>query len=119
MPSRPGEAGAGAQRWVRACRLDEAEAGPIVPVLVGGRHLVLVRDGATIVAAERACPHEGADLARGRCANGRLLCPHHRASFDLRDGQVSAGWPTRPLRLYPVEIRNAEVFVDASDLVQG
>ncbi|GJD50790.1 Ferredoxin CarAc [Methylobacterium crusticola] len=110
---------AGADRWTRVCRLDEVEARAVVPVRVRGRHLVLVRDGDWVVAAERACPHEGADLARGRCADGRLLCPHHRASFDLRDGRVSAGWATRPLCLYPVEIRDAEIFVDASGLVRS
>ncbi|MGT2489312.1 Rieske (2Fe-2S) protein [Methylobacterium oryzae CBMB20] len=62
-----------------------------------------MRAGARIVAAERACPHEGADLARGRCVAGRLLCPRHRASFDLRDGSVSPGWSFRALRLFAIE----------------
>ncbi|MCJ2113025.1 Rieske 2Fe-2S domain-containing protein, partial [Methylobacterium sp. E-025] len=42
-----------------------------------------MRDGARLVAAERACPHEGADLSLGRCAAGRIHCPRHLASFDL------------------------------------
>ncbi|MCJ2022159.1 Rieske 2Fe-2S domain-containing protein [Methylobacterium sp. E-065] len=74
-----------------------------VPITVGGHHLLLVRDGERIVAAERACPHEGADLFLGRCVGGRLLCPRHLASFDLRDGSVSAGWSFRALRLFEVE----------------
>ncbi|MEE7439083.1 Rieske (2Fe-2S) protein, partial [Methylobacterium oryzae] len=37
----------------------------LLTVTAGGRRLLLVRDGARIVAAERACPHEGADLALG------------------------------------------------------
>ncbi|MEE7449551.1 Rieske (2Fe-2S) protein [Methylobacterium radiotolerans] len=75
----------------------------LLPVTVAGRQLILVRAGARIVAAERACPHEGADLARGRCVAGRLLCPRHRASFDLRDGSVSPGWSFRALRLFAIE----------------
>jgi 3-phenylpropionate/trans-cinnamate dioxygenase ferredoxin subunit len=76
----------------------------LVPVAVGGQSLVLVRDGERIVAAERACPHEGADLALGRCVGGRLLCPRHLASFDLRDGSVSPGWSFRALRLFEIEL---------------
>ncbi|MBY0296126.1 MAG: Rieske (2Fe-2S) protein [Methylobacterium sp.] len=75
----------------------------LAPVRAGPHQLVLVRDGGRIVAAERACPHEGADLALGRCAAGRLHCPRHLASFDLRSGAVSPGWSFRALRLFPVE----------------
>jgi 3-phenylpropionate/trans-cinnamate dioxygenase ferredoxin component len=75
----------------------------LMPIAVGGHHLLLVRDGERIVAAERACPHEGADLSLGRCVAGRLLCPRHLASFDLQDGSVSPGWSFRALRLFEVE----------------
>ncbi|WP_313898927.1 Rieske (2Fe-2S) protein [Methylobacterium sp. E-025] len=77
------------------------EAAPI-PILVRGRHLILMRDGERLVAAERACPHEGADLSLGRCAAGRIHCPRHLASFDLASGAVSPGWSFRALRLYRV-----------------
>ncbi|RVU14965.1 Rieske (2Fe-2S) protein [Methylobacterium oryzihabitans] len=76
----------------------------VVPVVAGRHHLVLVRDAGRIVAAERACPHEGADLSLGHCAGGRLRCPRHLASFDLHDGSVSPGWSFRALRLFPVEV---------------
>ncbi|MCJ2135777.1 Rieske (2Fe-2S) protein [Methylobacterium sp. J-026] len=74
-----------------------------MPITVGGHSLLLVQAGGRIVAAERACPHEGADLSLGRCVGGRLLCPRHRASFDLRDGSVSPGWSFRALRLFRIE----------------
>ena len=75
----------------------------LTPVVVGAHQLILVRVGDRIVAAERACPHEGADLALGRCAAGRLMCPRHLASFDLTTGAVSPGWSFRALRLFRVE----------------
>ena len=83
----------------------------LTPVAAGPHRLVLVRDGDRIVAAERACPHEGADLALGRCAAGRLHCPRHLASFDLDSGAVSPGWFFRALRLFPVEIAADGVWV--------
>ncbi|MCJ2121450.1 Rieske (2Fe-2S) protein [Methylobacterium sp. J-077] len=76
----------------------------LVPITVGGHHLLLVRDSERIVAAERTCPHEGADLLLGRCVGGRLFCPRHLASFDLRDGSVSQGWSFRALRLFEIEL---------------
>lgn len=105
--------------WVAEARPGPTYLGPasllgdraITPVRVGGRQLILVRDGTRIVAAERACPHEGADLSLGRCAAGRLHCPRHQASFDLRDGSVSPGWSFRALRLSPVAVRPDGLWV--------
>jgi 3-phenylpropionate/trans-cinnamate dioxygenase ferredoxin subunit len=89
--------------WIRLGPTDLLGDRDLLPVTAGGRQLLLVRAGARIVAAERACPHEGADLALGRCVAGRLLCPRHQASFDLRDGAVSPGWSFRALRLFAIE----------------
>jgi len=84
---------------------------PILPVRAGDQQLLIIRDGDRLVACERACPHEQADLALGRCSGGKLFCPRHFAWFDLRDGKVSAGWDVRALRLYDVTIADREVVV--------
>jgi 3-phenylpropionate/trans-cinnamate dioxygenase ferredoxin subunit len=97
--------------WIQACPIDALARCAILPVCVAGRHLVLVQDGDRIFAAERACPHEGADLALGRCAAGRLYCPRHLAWFTLPGGAVSPGWRFRDLRTYPVRIEGSTIAV--------
>jgi len=84
----------------------------ILSVRVNAADLLLGRDGERVIACERACPHEQADLSRGRIVDGRLLCPRHLASFDLCDGHISAGWPSRPLQLYRVEVRDGQIWID-------
>jgi 3-phenylpropionate/trans-cinnamate dioxygenase ferredoxin subunit len=88
----------------------------IVCAKVGHVGLLLIRDGERVFACERACPHEQADLSLGRVTEGRLQCPRHFASFDLVSGDISAGWPSRPLRRYPTEIRDGWICVDAAAL---
>jgi nitrite reductase/ring-hydroxylating ferredoxin subunit len=88
--------------WIYLGPADLLGERDVLPIVVGRQQLILLRDGGRISAAERACPHEGADLSLGRCAAGRLFCPRHLASFDLRDGSVSPGWRFRSLRLFPV-----------------
>ena len=78
-----------------------------------GVDLILVWNEGRAVACERMCPHEQADLSLGHLSRGRLCCPRHAASFDLRDGQISYGWPSRPLRLYSVRISDDQVWIDA------
>jgi 3-phenylpropionate/trans-cinnamate dioxygenase ferredoxin subunit len=101
-------------RWIEVLPLERLADHAILCVRVEGVDLLLLRDGARIIACERACPHEQADLSHGRLKDGRLLCPRHLASFDLEDGHISAGWPSRPLQLHPVEIRDGRVWIDVT-----
>ncbi|MEP9375192.1 Rieske 2Fe-2S domain-containing protein [Aquabacter sp. CN5-332] len=103
-------------RWVPACRTDAFKGKQIVAATVEGVQLIIIRDGERLVAAERACPHEAADLADGRCSDGKLLCPRHLAWFDLNNG-TAAGWLFRPLRLYDARQVGDEVQVDLAGLV--
>jgi 3-phenylpropionate/trans-cinnamate dioxygenase ferredoxin subunit len=101
-------------RWVEVLPLERLADQGIVSVRVEAVELLLVRDGERIIACERACPHEQADLSLGRIKDGRLFCPRHFASFDLDDGEVSAGWPSRRLRRYPVRAGNGRIWIDAA-----
>ena len=99
------------KRWVHACRLDAFDTRQIVAVTLDGRQFILIQDGDRFFAAERACPHEGADLAQGRCSGAKLFCPRHAAWFDLRDGAVSPGWSFPALRVYDVRIVGTGLWI--------
>ncbi|HMK79889.1 MAG TPA: Rieske (2Fe-2S) protein [Xanthobacteraceae bacterium] len=99
---------------VVVCDLSDTIDRPILPVTVERTQLLVIRDGERIVACERACPHEQADLALGRCADGKLYCPRHYAWFDLGTGQISPGWIAPPLQLFPVMVRGDQVVVRLS-----
>jgi 3-phenylpropionate/trans-cinnamate dioxygenase ferredoxin subunit len=98
--------------WVAACPLQRLSERSIVCVRVEGIDMIVLRDGESIHAFERACPHEQADLGQGRIANGRLFCPRHQASFDLTDGAITPGWPSRDLRRYAARIEDGQVWID-------
>ena len=95
------------------CGLSRLMSQTIVCACVTGVDLILVWSDGRAVACERVCPHEQADLGLGHLSHGRLFCPRHAASFDLRNGQISYGWPSRSLRIYPVRIGDGQVWIDA------
>ena len=95
------------------CGLSRLISQTIVCARVTGVDLILVWSEGRAVACERMCPHEQADLSLGRITEGRLFCTRNSASFDLRDGQVSDGWPSGALRLCPVRISDDQVWIDA------
>ena len=103
-------------RWVAVCSHDRLIEHRIVCARIGTAGLLVIADGETIYACERACPHELADLGLGRVKDGQLHCPRHLAWFDLTSGHISPGWSSRPLRRYPVRIADGRVWVDAGAL---
>jgi nitrite reductase/ring-hydroxylating ferredoxin subunit len=97
---------------VTVCTLAQTYARPIVPVMVGGLALLVIRDGERLYACERACPHEYIDLRTGRCGAGKIHCPRHRAWFDLETGAVSPGWDFPNLQVFPVVVRGEDVAIE-------
>ncbi len=99
-------------KWMPVAKLDQLISQTFVCARVTNVDLIVIWNEGRIVASERWCPHEQADLGCGHASGGRLFCPRHAASFDLCDGQVSYGWPSRPLRMYPVRIADGQVWID-------
>jgi 3-phenylpropionate/trans-cinnamate dioxygenase ferredoxin subunit len=101
-------------KWTQVCDLERLVKQGIVCADAGGVDLILIWYEERAVACERACPHEQADLSHGHLSAGRLVCPHHAASFDLKDGEVSSGWSSRPLRIYPARVEQGGVWVQVN-----
>jgi nitrite reductase/ring-hydroxylating ferredoxin subunit len=59
------------------------------------------------VTFDRRCPHQGADLAMGYVAEGRIVCPWHNLPFDPATGQS----PCRSLR--PLSVKTEVPLPDA------
>ncbi|MGY9049558.1 MAG: FAD-dependent oxidoreductase, partial [Rhodobacterales bacterium] len=86
-----------------------------VEVDIGARKVLLVRDGDHVHALAATCPHRGVPLSKGAVAAGRLICPAHRAIFDLASGEVMAPPACENLARYDVRIADGEVHVRLPD----
>ena len=103
----------GDEKWMPVCGLNRLISQTMVCARVTGIDVILIWNEGRAVACERMCPHEQADLSLGHLSGGRLFCPRHAASFDLQNGRISYGWPSRPLRIFPVRISDDQVWIDA------
>jgi Rieske Fe-S protein len=68
----------------------------------GGTDAVLIKDGSTYRAFERACTHQGTSVD-WQAGSGDFLCPNHGARFAAT-GQVTAGPANTPLRAIEVSV---------------
>ena len=80
-----------------------------------GKQVLLIASESRIFAIANRCPHEGYPLSEGTEGPGCVLtCNWHNWKFDLASGQALVG--RDPVRTYPIEVRDGEIFVDLSDL---
>ena len=81
-------------------------------IKLGEQTIVLVRMGEQVRAYQGKCPHAGAPLAKGAICHGRLICPWHKAMFELEDGSLSEPPALEGLRRYPAQIQDGMIVVD-------
>ncbi|HSK84394.1 MAG TPA: Rieske (2Fe-2S) protein [Rubrobacter sp.] len=99
--------------FVRAARLDDVRAAGRTSVRVAGHSLALFFHDGRVHALDNRCPHMGFPLHRGTLQDGILTCHWHHARFDLESGGTFDQFADEA-RVFPVEIRDNEVWVDLS-----
>ena len=77
-------------------------AGQALNFSAGGTDAVLIKDGSTYRAFERACTHQGTSVD-WQAGSGYFLCPNHGARFAAT-GQVTMGPANTPLRAIEVSV---------------
>ncbi len=77
--------------------------------LKGRRFAVFNLDG-QFYAMDDTCPHRGGPLGAGVLEDGRVFCPLHGWSFDLKTGACH-GNPETPVKPYQVRVENGDVQI--------
>jgi 3-phenylpropionate/trans-cinnamate dioxygenase ferredoxin component len=96
----------------RVCPASTVAKGTVVAASVGDERIALVHaDDDQIYAVRDECSHAQIALSEGEVDGVSLECWLHGSRFDLRTG-APVGLPaTEPVPVYPVEIRDGDVYV--------
>lgn len=105
--------------YVPVAKVADVAPGRIVPIEAGGHKLLLARVGERFYAAQRKCPHLGFNLCRGSLDGAAVVCPLHKARFDLATGAVERDpkllfltmKAKHDLAVYPVRVEGDAVLV--------
>jgi 3-phenylpropionate/trans-cinnamate dioxygenase ferredoxin component len=98
----------------RACALSDLDDGKPFGVEVDDEPVVLVRQGDDVHALRDECSHATLNLSEGEVTKKGIECWLHGSCFDLRTGQPSSLPATEPVDVFPVEIRDGDVYVDVT-----
>ena len=98
--------------WVKVAAAAECPAGELKGVAADGTRLVLANVEGDICALEDRCSHEDYPLSDGELDGRDVVCLYHGARFDACSGARKTLPAIRPVRAFPVEIRDGDVYVD-------
>ncbi|MFQ5783868.1 MAG: Rieske 2Fe-2S domain-containing protein [Alphaproteobacteria bacterium] len=102
------------ERWVKAINRDALKRKGRAVVRRGGKQVVLFDTAKGVFACNNRCPHEGYPLRDGTVDDHCVVtCHWHNWKFDLASGDNLYGGDR--LRVYPVDLRDGEVWVDLGD----
>ena len=100
--------------WQKLAALAELDDEPACMRRVGARQIAVFSTADGIRACDNRCPHEGYPLSEGSLSTDCILtCNWHNWKFDLASGANLYGGDR--LRIYPIEIRGDEVWIDVAD----
>ncbi|UCV17771.1 non-heme iron oxygenase ferredoxin subunit [Ferribacterium limneticum] len=103
------------------CALDDLEEGEIKKVnLEDGSSLAVYLVDGEVYATDDKCTHGDASLADTGALDGCVVeCGLHLGCFDVRTGAVMSAPCSKPLRIYPVCIRDQKVWAEFSEISCG
>lgn len=75
--------------FVRICSQGEIPApGTVKEFQVNGRALCVANVDGAVCVLDGTCPHEGGPLGEGTIEGGKVMCPWHAISFDVKTGST-------------------------------
>ena len=93
-------------------RLEDVPEGGLKGIEIDGTRIVLAESGGEIFALYDECSHEEYALSDGDLEGDQVVCIYHGARFEACSGKNKALPAVRPVKSYPVEVRDGDVYVD-------
>jgi 3-phenylpropionate/trans-cinnamate dioxygenase ferredoxin subunit len=97
---------------IKVCSVDDVPKGSTISADIDGTEIAVVHaEDDNFYAIYDECSHAEVPLSEGEVDGCTLECWLHGSRFDLRTGEPTGLPATEPVPVYPVEVRDGEVFV--------
>ncbi|MES5481828.1 NifU family protein [Bradyrhizobium sp. INPA03-11B] len=96
--------------WIPAGTLSDFPDGVVRAMELGGRKVIVTRNGASVTCFENACAHLGFPIHDGEVEGGIITCPYHGFRYDLASGECLTA-PEVQLQPHAVRIVGTKVEV--------
>jgi 3-phenylpropionate/trans-cinnamate dioxygenase ferredoxin subunit len=97
---------------IKVCSVEDVPKGSSVSADIDGTEVAIVHaEDDNFYAIYDQCSHAEVPLSEGEVDGCTLECWLHGSRFDLRTGEPTGLPATEPVPVFPVEVRDGEVFV--------
>lgn len=100
--------------WIKVGTLEDCPPGSLRSVMVGINPVVLANVDGTVYAVMDRCSHEDLPLSDGEVEGCNIACQYHGARFDLATGAARGLPAVKPIKTFPVELREDGIYVQSS-----
>jgi 3-phenylpropionate/trans-cinnamate dioxygenase ferredoxin subunit len=103
----------------RVCSVSEVSSDEALAVVAGEWDVAIARNGDEFFAIQDVCSHAEVALSEGEVTDCTIECWMHGSRFDLRTGKPTGLPATEPVATFPIEVRGDDVYVDATQTLNG
>ena len=100
--------------WVRVAAVDDCPVGQLKGVMAGMQPIVLANVDGDVYALEDECSHQELPISDGELDGTDVVCTYHGARFDACTGKNKSLPAIRPVKSFPVEIRDDGIYIEVS-----
>src|SRR5512136_2666794 len=75
--------------YVKVAETSEISVGKLKVVKLEGKEILITNVNGNYYAIGNRCTHKGAELSKGRLEGNSIICPWHKARFDVTNGKVT------------------------------
>ena len=98
--------------WIKVAGAGDVAAGTLKGVTAKMQPLVLANVDGDVYALEDQCSHQEYPLADGELDGSDVVCVYHGARFDACTGKNRSLPAVRPVRSFPVQVREDGIYVE-------
>ncbi|MCY4238549.1 MAG: non-heme iron oxygenase ferredoxin subunit [Rhodospirillaceae bacterium] len=99
------------ETWTRVASLASLDEDEPKAVFVKGKTIALYLLDGTVYASGNECTHAFAMLSEGYIEAGKIFCPLHQGSFDIKTGTAVDEPCEEPLETFEVRVEGDDVLV--------
>ena len=92
-------------------KTSDVKPGQMKSFNVNGKRILVANVSGTFFATQDICTHDGGTLSDGELVGDEIECPRHAARFSASTGQVRALPAMRPIKTFPVQVRDDQILV--------
>jgi nitrite reductase/ring-hydroxylating ferredoxin subunit len=106
----------------KICKTDDVPKGGMKGFTVKDRQILVANVDGTFFAIDAICPHMSGYLPRGTLEKSEIVCPVHRARYDVTTGKlvknvdtlvkVATGHGGKDIQTYSLKVESDDILID-------